>query len=206
MKEETVNWYAAKVFYNKVFDIESLLQGMGLETFLPVRLVPLKGADHMRAARRLATPDARRNDSRYLREGPVIFERKPLVNSLIFFQCGQRKVKLVQKEMEGKGFVYSTTDRRKASPIPPVQMTMFRLAVSAADGLTFFSSDDFTRYKAGDRVRVKAGPLAGLEGYIKRIKKDRRLLVSIEGVIAVATSYMPPEMLEIVPEPSTGAS
>ena len=47
---------------------------------------------------------------------------------------------------------------------------------------------------------MTGGPLKGAEGYIRRIKKDRRLLVCIEGVIAVASSYIPAELLEKVPE------
>ena len=54
MEENKRNWYALKVFYNKVFEIESDLEDMGLETYIPVRKVQLKGEDHLRAARRLA--------------------------------------------------------------------------------------------------------------------------------------------------------
>ena len=80
-------------------------------------------------------------------------------------------------------------------------MTSFRLvAESGLSGLDFFAEDEITRYKTGDRVRVTGGPLKGAEGYIKRIKKNQRLLVCIEGVIAVATSYIPSELLEKVTE------
>ena len=85
--------------------------------------------------------------------------------------------------------------------IPDKQMAMFQLVCSSgAEGLDFFADDDLTRYKAGDKVRVLEGPLKGAEGYIKRIRKDRRLLVSIEGFIAVATSFIPPQFLEKVPD------
>ena len=49
-------------------------------------------------------------------------------------------------------------------------------------------------------MRVTGGPLKGAEGYIKRIRKDQRLLVCVEGVIAVATSYIPNELLEKITE------
>ena len=78
-------------------------------------------------------------------------------------------------------------------------MAMFQLVCSSGtEGLDFFSDEDITRYKSGDKVRVLEGPLKGAEGYIKRIKKDRRLLVAIEGFIAVATMYIPPQFLEKV--------
>ena len=49
-------------------------------------------------------------------------------------------------------------------------------------------------------MRVTDGVFKGAEGYVKRIKKDRRLVVSIRGVVAVATSYIPPQFLEILSE------
>ena len=45
---------------------------------------------------------------------------------------------------------------------------------------------------------TQEGPLQGVEGYIKRIKKDRRLLVAIEGFVAVATAFISPKYLEKV--------
>ena len=72
-----------------------------------------------------------------------------------------------------------------------------RLVVDeGSKGLEFFADDDISRYATGDRVRVKEGPLRGTEGYIKRIRRDRRLLVVIEGIIAVAAIYIPPQHLE----------
>jgi transcription antitermination factor NusG len=87
-------------------------------------------------------------------------------------------------------------DNKRPCVIPDKQMGMFQMVCSSgADGLEFFADDDMTRYRSGDRVRVLEGPLKGAEGYIKRIRKDRRLLVAIEGFIAVATSFIPPQFL-----------
>jgi transcription antitermination factor NusG len=47
-------------------------------------------------------------------------------------------------------------------------------------------------------VVVTDGPFKGAEGHIKRIKKDRRLVVTIAGVVAVATAYIHPSMLKKV--------
>ena len=43
---------------------------------------------------------------------------------------------------------------------------------------------------------VTDGPFKGAEGHIRRIKKDRRLVVTIAGVVAVATTYIHPSMLK----------
>jgi len=199
MEEIKENWYALKVFYGKVFEFEALLMDMGLETYIPVRKELLKGEDHMRALRRLATPDDRRRDNRFEQVGPLIYKRVPVVSSLLFVRAPKDRIPEVDDCVNGKGFVYKGADRKTVAVIPDKQMAMFRMVCSSgAEGLEFFSDEDMTRYKTGDKVRVLEGPLKGAEGYIKRIRKDRRLLVAIEGFIAVATSFIPPQFLEKV--------
>ena len=199
MEEIKRNWYALKVFYGKVFEIEDRLLAMDLETYIPVRKDLLKGEDHMRALRRLATPDDRRRDNQFIQEGPLIYKRVPVVSSLLFVRAPQDRLKEIEACVKEKGFVYRTADRETFAVIPDKQMAMFQLVCSSgAEGLEFFADDDLTRYKAGDKVRVLEGPLKGAEGYVKRIRKDRRLLVAIEGFIAVATSFIPPQFLEKV--------
>ena len=201
MEEIKQNWYALKVFYGKVFEIEARFTDMDLETYIPVRKELLKGEDHMRALRRLATPDDRRRDNQFEQVGPLIYKRVPVVSSLLFVRAPQDRLKEIEACVKEKGFVYKTADREDFAVIPDKQMAMFRLVCSSgADGLEFFADDDLTRYKQGDKVRVLEGPLKGAEGYVKRIRKDRRLLVSIEGFIAVATSFIPFQFLEKVSE------
>ena len=199
MEEERYNWYAMKVFFNKVFEMEALLGDRDVESYIPVRKEQLKGEEHLRIARRLATPDDRRRDNQFIQAGPVIFKRIPVVNSLLFFRTTAERVPEMEALVSGRGFVYKMTDRERPSVIPDRQMAMFQMVCSSgADGLEFFADEDLTRYRQGDKVRVTEGPLKGAEGYIKRIRKDRRLLVAIEGFVAVATSFIPPQFLEKV--------
>ncbi|MBQ1912368.1 MAG: transcriptional regulator [Bacteroidales bacterium] len=200
MENTQQNWYAAKVFFNRVFVFEEQLAAEGYASYIAVAKVLLKGEDHLRAARMLALPKFT-PDRRYIREGALIFERKPLISSLLFFQAAPDELVYIEKMLYGKGFIYKKADGSGPAVIPPRQMASFRLVTSSGDtGLTFFADGPSINIRQGDRVRVLEGPLKGAEGYIKRIKKDRRLLVSIDGVVAVATSYIPQQFLEIVPE------
>ena len=52
------------------------------------------------------------------------------------------------------------------------------------------------KFLEGQKVRVLEGPLKDAVGVIKRIKGDRRLIVSVSGIAAVATSFVHPEYLE----------
>ena len=209
MEQVSLNWYALKIFYNKVFEMEDKLASEGLPCYIAMEKVCLKGAEHLAAARFLASlPEGARADSRYIKEGPVIYLRKPMVTSLVFVQASREQIVRLDAELQekyrngkGRGFVYKTADRQDFAVIPDRQMAAFRLVTeSGVSGLSFFSGDDITRYRQGDKVRVTEGPLKGAEGYIRRIRKDRRLLVSIDGVVAVATSYIPMSQLEKVEE------
>ncbi len=205
MEDAPLNWYALKVFFNKVFEMEDRLAGMGLETYLAVDMIPLKGEEHLSAARKLAQlPEGRRPSSDLVREGPVIYRRVPMVKSLLFVRASKNGILQVAEMLKGpldlnkpEGFVYRKTDWQTPCIIPDRQMVMFQLVTSSGvRGLKFFSADEITRFKQGEKVRVIEGPLKGAEGYIKRIQKNRRLLVGVEGVVAVATSYIPPQFLE----------
>ena len=198
------NWYAIKVFFNKVFQMEDILSDMELETYLPVQKDKLKGQEYLKVSKRLSLVDANhRKDSRYIQEGPIIYERKPLVASLIFLRANEDEIISVDARLKDEmilgrllGFIYKMADFKKWATIPDKQMESFRLLTeNGGDGLTFYTAN-LVKLAQGDKVRVIDGPLKGAEGYIKRIKKDRRLLVCVEGVIAVASSYIPDRMLE----------
>lgn len=45
-------------------------------------------------------------------------------------------------------------------------------------------------------MRVTGGIFAGVEGEFIRVKNDRRVMVSIQGVMAVATTYIHPSLIE----------
>lgn len=197
-------WYAIKVFFNKVFQMEDILSDMELETYLPVQKDKLKGPEYLKVSKRLSLVDVNhRKDSRYIQEGAIIYERKPLVASLIFLRADDDEILSVDARLKDEmilgrllGFIYKTADFKKWATIPDKQMESFRLLTeNGGDGLTFYTAN-LVKLAQGDKVRVIDGPLKGAEGYIKRIKKDRRLLVCVEGVIAVASSYIPDRMLE----------
>lgn len=69
-------------------------------------------------------------------------------------------------------------------------MELFMQITSADTSDLEYFSDEAIDYRSGDKVRVTGGPFKGVEGYIKRIRGNRRLVVALEGIIAVATTYI----------------
>jgi len=96
-------------------------------------------------------------------------------------------------------------DRETRQPIiiPDVQMRNFIAVAGSYDQQVIYLDPTITSFKKGDRVRVTGGIFNGVEGYFLRIKGDRRVVVAIEGLMAVATAYIHPSLVEpILPDPT----
>lgn len=80
--------------------------------------------------------------------------------------------------------------------VPDAQMESLRL-VCAAEAQDIVTADaDDRRFAAGNRVRVTEGKFKGVTGIVARIHGQQRVAVVIEGVLAVATAYVPSAFLQ----------
>jgi len=170
-------WYAVKVFYNRVFDIEQFVEADGMKSYIPLRWTVVT------------------------KNGRTVKRRVPAVSSLMFVRASENYMLELQERFKTSRplMVYFDRETRRPAPIPDREMQTFILVTSVDDdGLEYISEPPAHDFSAGDRVRVTGGPFSGAEGYIRRIKGDRRLVVTIEGVVAVATAYIPHCFLEKV--------
>ena len=171
---EEKRWYAFKVFYNKVFEIDKDIRDEGVETYFPkVRVYKLQ-------------------------EDKQKETLKPAISSLIFVHCTEEQVWDLQKTFYGRVMLYShkTDGNRIASPVDEEEMRVFMLVTSVEDDRLEYLDVESVKYKEGQRVKVLDGPYKDCVGYIKRVKGNRRLLVAVEGLALVATSYIPSVFLE----------
>ena len=85
---------------------------------------------------------------------------------------------------------------KEPSKISEREVKIFNIvATSGVEGLDFY--DEYNpKFTRGDKFRVIEGPLKGAEGYVVRIKKDHKLYVSIKGLCAVTTGYIPKAYLQ----------
>ena len=172
--ENPIRWYAFKVFFNKVVEVDWMLREDGLETYFPtVREERVVG-------------------------GKVRTVRKPAISSLLFVRCSEEASLVWQRNLTGKVMLYSHLHDgiRKPSPIDEEEMRVFILVTSADDERLQYLDVEAVNYRQGQKVKVIDGPYKGCSGYIKRVKGNRRLLVSVEGLALVATSYIPSAFLE----------
>lgn len=172
------HWFALKVFYNKVFAIEELLLKKKIKCYIPCETVKVLKQD-----------------------GTKKNVRKPVINSLLFFHSETYIAKEIQKILTDKVILYTRQIDFKKIPlaIPEREMNIFMLVTSSGEkGLEYFDTDN-PKFYQGDHVKVINGTFKGAEGYICRIKKNHRLIITVYGVCAVATSYIPQAFLKKIP-------
>ncbi len=128
--------------------------------------------------------------------GTETFAPTDVISSLLFIRCDEQFILQFVDRHWKEVWLYRNPTSRTPAAIPDREMDVFRFVVTAGrQGLTLLG-DDRPEYHVGDRVVVTGGPFRGAEGHIHRIKRDRRLVVTIRGVVAVATTYIHPSLLK----------
>ena len=125
---------------------------------------------------------------------------KPLLGSLVFLHCTEEEIVKTKADWFHQVMAYRDADMEKPQAIPNSEMENFRMVLNIKN-MEFIPLQIVDKhFLAGQKVRVLDGPLNGAIGVIKRIKGDRRLVVSVSGITAVATCFIRPELLENVEE------
>ena len=102
---------------------------------------------------------------------------------------GRKKIRVILIH----GMILKDREGRRSLIIPDKQMEDFMFLLDfSTDGVEVLNKD----LKRGDRVRVIKGPLLGLEGELVRLKGHKRVVIRLDGVASIATSYIPSSFLE----------
>lgn len=168
-------WFPMRVTYSREMKFKAYLDEMGVESFLPMH---------------------------YVRTGADSTKRKlvPVVHNLIFLHTTASVVAKLKKDSPFSGQIryIMSLDERRPLTIPHKQMQDFIAVAGSYDEQILYLPVEESTLKAGDRVRIVSGIWAGVEGRFVRIKRGLRVVVEIEGFMAVATASLHPSMVEKV--------
>ena len=135
-----------------------------------------------------------------LEEAGVEYYAQKILPSYVFVHSTHDKLEAMRRyEYDNelhRFYVYWDKENSRPAVVPDREIEVFRIVTSAVQSGLELLGDDLPKYHKGDLVRVTGGPFKGAEGHVVRIRKDRRLVVTISGVAALATSYIPKELLE----------
>lgn len=127
-------------------------------------------------------------------------EGRPTISGLIFIQG---KIKVIRKylwERFPQYHLVNDCSTRKAAVIPDSVMQPFMRIANTDPSRIRFLVNPLTHYAEGNTlVEIMTGPLAGLQGYIIRIDRDRKLVIGV-GDMTVAIGGVHKENFEKVEE------
>ncbi|MDR0547657.1 MAG: UpxY family transcription antiterminator [Dysgonamonadaceae bacterium] len=167
------HWYAARVKYRAEKKLKSFLEKERNDIGF---FIPFKTVISERAGERFP-------------------QEKPIIPCLVFVNTDYRTA-LLLPELSGLSVSYiKNLSTNHIRVIPDKQMQDFMRVLDLSEKGSILLSENLKR---GDKVRVIKGVFAGVEGELVRIKGHKRVVVNLEGVCSLATTYIPLEYLELI--------
>ncbi len=177
---ESKVWYAIRVTYNRELRVKADLDERGIENFVPMQY--------------------RREE----RNGQMVKRLVPSVHNLIFIHIEPSKMKeyKMTTDLPIRYIMSRSTDgSSKPITVPDHEMENFIKVAGTYDEKLIYLNPDPGDFSKGERVRIIGGMFAGAEGTFVRVKGDRRVLINVPGVVAVATTYIHMSMIEKITDP-----
>lgn len=132
--------------------------------------------------------------------GTTATEGRPTISGLIFIQGKTKVIKKYLWERFPQYHLVNDCSTRKAAVIPDSVMQPFMRIANTDPSRIRFLVNPLTHYAEGNTlVEIMTGPLAGLQGYIIRIDRDRKLVIGV-GDMTVAIGGVHKENFEKVEE------
>ena len=165
------HWFVLRVSYSRELKIKEKLDGMGVRSFVPMIW-------------RTRTVDGKS-------------EKKlvPAVGNLCFAYWTRQELDAFIKSYGETSPVHYYWDRINGCPltVPSKAMEDFIRVAGTMDEDLIYITEISQKLREGQKVRIMSGSFAGVEGRVVRIKKSRRIMVEIPGMLAVASTYVPLE-------------
>ena len=170
-------WYAIRITYSREMLFKEYLDANHIENFVPM---------HYETVR--------------MRNGNEIRQLVPIIHNLIFMHTTKTCIDDIMRNYACKYPIRYIMNKYEQKPIivPNKQMQDF-IAFNGtyAEQLVHLDPSEVA-LKKGVRVRIKGGICEGIEGEYMRIAGDRRVVVSIKGVVAIGTAFVHPSLVEVL--------
>ena len=169
IKATDVHWFPMRVTYGRELIVKEFLDKENIENFLPMHY---------------AIVDTK--------EGP---QRKavPAVTNLIFIRSTQEqltRLKMYDKRFAPLRYMIRKSDIDNEQEILTVSdksMDNFlKVAQLPNDNVFYLDINDHVLSNIGKRVLITAGPFVGVEGIVKRIKRNKHVVIQLDDILAAA--------------------
>jgi len=178
LSREKMQWFAMRATYRRGMQIKALLDRLGIGNFIPMRYEMCE------------------------RNGRKKRELVPVIRDLVFVHAVQSELQKVKDRNPYLQYMIDIRNGRKII-VPDKQMREFIAVAGTYDEHLIFFSPDEVNLRKGTKVRITGGDFEGYEGIFVKVKgaRDRRVVISLQGVIAMAMATLPAELIEVIEEP-----
>ena len=161
-------WHVLRATYARELKVQEQMREMGIRTFIPMMW----------------------------REKKLV----PAITGLVFVHATREHLDSYIRSFGDARPVNYYWDRAANRPltVPDKAMEDFIAIASTMDPDLIYLTEISDKLREGQKVIVKEGPFKGVEGKVVRIRKSRRIMVEIPGMLAIATTFVKPEELEIL--------
>ena len=170
------SWYPMRVTYSRELKVKTELERLGVECFVPMTYKVV---------------ESRINGTTELRR-----ELVPAISNLVFVRSAQERITELKRTNEvleplrymldftnGDGPVIMTVGER--------EMENFMRVATKTDDSVMFLDENTIVGKEGKRVKIMGGVFEGVEGVIRRVKRCKRVVIELEGIMSVAIAHVP---------------
>lgn len=175
--KEQYQWFAMRCTYSRELRAKQYLEEDGIECF-----VPMKKEKQLHA------------------NGEAEEKYIPAIHNLIFVHTTRRKMdawKRIHEDGTPLRYIMDSATRHPVVVRDKEMHDFIRVTTEAADSILYLDHPE-TALRAGQHVEIIVGPFSGVRGHIVRIRRDRRVVVAVSGLMAAAMAHMPLSHLKIV--------
>ncbi len=164
--KEEINWYAMRVTYSRALKARQLFDSSKIENFVPMHY-------------KINTKGARKSK-----------ELVPVLDNIIFVKASAATIKNSIIGTDFIKFIYNRENIRLT--VPNYQMEDFiKISQYSRQEVLFFTPNELNlREGTPIRIHSKGDALDGVEGLFLKVKgkRNKQLVISLNGLIAVAAS------------------
>lgn len=170
-------WFAIRVTYNRELKVKADLDARGITCFVPMQY--------------------RREE----RNGQMVKRLMPSVHNLIFINITPEEMAEYKRTTALPIRYIMSRETHKPITVPNREMENFIKVAGTHDEELIYLNPNPGDFSQGERVRIIGGMFAGAEGVFVRVKGDRRVVINVPGVVAVATTFVHLSMIEKIYDP-----
>lgn len=171
------SWFAMRATYHRETAVKSLLDLHKIDNYLPMTQ-KLK-VSHGRKVRVMS----------------------PLVSSLIFVYCDKDRLQQFKARVPHLQYMTMPVNGKKVPiVVPQSQMDNFvKITSQSAERFVFYKPDELDLEK-GTLVKIHGGAFDGISGMFMKVagKRNRRVVVELQGVITVAVECSDANFVEVL--------